>query len=181
MNKKLKTIELGRISEEDFKSSKKIPLTIVLDNIRSGQNVGSVFRTSDAFRIEKIILCGICAQPPHRDILKTALGATETVEWEYTESVVEAVQRLRSEGYKLASVEQVERSTLLQGWSPTPEENWALVFGNEVKGVQQEVIDLSDICLEIPQFGSKHSLNIAVCTGMVVWHYYLNAGKSILA
>lgn len=180
MNKKLKTIELGRISEEDFKSSQKIPLTIVLDNIRSGQNVGSVFRTSDAFRVEKIILCGICAQPPHRDILKTALGATETVEWEYIESAVEAIQGLQSKGYKVASVEQVERSTLLQDWSPAPEENWALVLGNEVRGVQQEVVDLSDTCLEIPQFGSKHSLNIAVCTGMVVWHYYLSAGKSIL-
>jgi tRNA G18 (ribose-2'-O)-methylase SpoU len=180
MNKKLKTIELGRISEEEFKESKKIPLTLVLDNIRSGQNVGSVFRTSDAFRVEKVILCGICAKPPHRDILKTALGATETVAWEYIESAEDAIRGLQASGYQVASVEQVERSTMLQDWSPTPEDSWALVLGNEVRGVQQSVVDLSNLCLEIPQFGSKHSLNISVCAGMVIWQYYLSTGREIL-
>jgi 23S rRNA (guanosine2251-2'-O)-methyltransferase len=180
MNKKLQTFELGRISESEFKASKKLPLTLVLDNIRSGLNIGSVFRTSDAFRLERVVLCGICAQPPHRDILKSALGATETVEWNYAEETTEAVGHLRENGYQIACVEQVEKSLELQDWLPKSSEKWALVLGNEVRGVQQDIIDHADVCLEIPQFGNKHSLNVSVCAGMVVWHYFLNAGQEIL-
>ncbi|NQX91080.1 MAG: RNA methyltransferase [Flavobacteriales bacterium] len=173
MARKTPNSELRRLSDEAYKSAEKLPLTIVLDNIRSGLNVGSVFRTSDAFRLEKIILTGICAQPPHRDILKSALGATKTVEWEYVENPLEAVTHLQSQGYLVASLEQAEGSVMLQNWSPQLDQKWALVLGNEVKGVKQDVVDASDVVIEIPQFGTKHSLNISVSMGMAAWHYTL--------
>lgn len=168
MNKKLKLEELNRIEAETFRSSQKSPVVIVLDNIRSLNNIGSVFRTADAFRIEAIYLCGVTAQPPHRDIHKTALGATNSVSWKYFEDTLEAVQLLKEEGYEVCSVEQAEKTTLLNHYEPK-KKKVALIMGNEVEGVQQSVIDQSDFCLEIPQFGTKHSLNISVCTGVVVW------------
>lgn len=167
MNKKLKLEELDRIDIETFKQSPKTPLIIVLDNIRSLNNIGSVFRTADAFRIEGIYLCGLTAQPPHRDIQKTALGATASVEWEYFPSTIEAVQALKKQGYQIASVEQAENTIPLQEFNP--QVKVAVIMGNEVDGVQQEVIDASDCCIEIPQYGTKHSLNISVCTGIVAW------------
>lgn len=176
MNRKTKNAELGRLSEGAFAMAKKVPLTIILDNIRSGLNVGSVFRTGDAFRIEEIILCGICAQPPHRDILKSALGATKTVKWTYFESTEEAIAKAKENGCKVAAVEQAEKAISLEKWEPTKGEKWAVIFGNEVKGVKQEAVDASDMCIEIPQFGTKHSLNISVCMGMVAWQYMRACG-----
>ena len=168
MHRKLKNEELNRISVEEFKSVDKTPVIVLLDNIRSLNNIGSVFRTSDAFRVSKIILCGITAQPPHREIQKTALGATESVEWEYVNDAVDAVRQLRLEEKKVYAVEQTEESILLDDFSPGKEEI-ALVFGNEVKGVEQSVIDECDGVIEIPQFGTKHSLNISVSVGIVLW------------
>lgn len=168
-HRKLKNSELDRKSVEDFKKSEKTPLIIVLDNIRSLNNIGSVFRTSDAFLIEKIYLCGITATPPHKDIRKTALGATETVAWEHVEDTLELVKRLQEEKIKILSVEQAEQATMLDKFTPEKDMKYALVFGNEVKGVQQEVVSMSDKVLEIPQFGSKHSLNISVSVGLVTW------------
>lgn len=168
-HRKLKNSELDRKSVEDFKKSEKTPLIIVLDNIRSLNNIGSVFRTSDAFLIEKIYLCGITATPPHKDIRKTALGATETVTWEHVEDTLELVKRLQGEKIKILSVEQAEQATMLDKFTPEKDMKYALVFGNEVKGVQQEVVSMSDKVLEIPQFGSKHSLNISVSVGVVTW------------
>lgn len=168
-HRKLKNSELDRKSVEDFKKSEKTPLIIVLDNIRSLNNIGSVFRTSDAFLIEKIYLCGITATPPHKDIRKTALGATETVTWEHVEDTLELVKRLQGEKIKILSVEQAEQATMLDKFTPEKDMKYALVFGNEVKGVQQEVVSMSDKVLEIPQFGSKHSLNISVSVGLVTW------------
>ena len=167
--RKLKNEELDRLSVEEFKETRKFPIVVMLDNIRSMNNVGSAFRTSDAFLVEKLILTGITAQPPHRDIHKTALGATDSVSWEYYESSIEAVEQLRSEGYKIFAVEQVENSIMLDDFTPDPSEKYCLVFGNEVMGVDQEVIDQADGCLEIPQFGTKHSLNISVSIGVVLW------------
>jgi 23S rRNA (guanosine2251-2'-O)-methyltransferase len=171
LNRKLKLWELNRVSEEEFKSQQKFPVSIILDNIRSLNNIGSFFRTSDAFNIKKIYLCGITAQPPHRDIQKTALGATDSVDWDYFESTVELVKKLKSEGVKIASIEQAEKTTLLQDVLHLPNEEFALVFGNEVDGVDQEVINLSDYIIEIPQFGTKHSLNVSVCAGVVMWEF----------
>jgi 23S rRNA (guanosine2251-2'-O)-methyltransferase len=171
-NRKLKLQELGRISVSDYKESKKTPLIIVLDNIRSLNNIGSVFRSSDAFRIEKIYLCGITAQPPHRDIHKTALGATESVDWEYCEDTDELVNRLKSDGTITLSIEQAENSLKLDEFTPLPNQKYAIIMGNEVDGVQQSVIDISDHVLEIPQIGTKHSLNISVCTGVVLWDLF---------
>ncbi|HET8837725.1 MAG TPA: RNA methyltransferase [Flavobacteriaceae bacterium] len=168
-NRKLKNSELERKSVEDFKKSPKTPLIIILDNIRSLHNVGSVFRTADAFLIEKIYLCGITACPPHKDIRKTALGATETVEWEYVENTLNLVEKLQQEQVKILSVEQTENAVMLNEFSPEKNTKYALIFGNEVKGVSQEVVSKSDIVLEIPQFGSKHSLNVSVSVGIVVW------------
>ena len=170
MNRKLKLQELNRIDIGEFKSASKLPLVIVLDNIRSLNNIGSVFRTSDAFRIEKILLCGITAKPPHRDIQKTALGATKTVEWGYYENTIDCIQELKQEGYEIASIEQAENTTFLHEYQP--KNKVAIVMGNEVKGVDQQVIDVSDVCIEIPQFGTKHSLNVSVCTGIVVWNIF---------
>ena len=170
--RKLKNSELERLDQEGFEKAAKIPLTIVLDNIRSLNNIGSVFRSSDAFLIEKICLCGITACPPHRDIHKTALGATETVQWSYYEQTLDALKELKNDGYKIASIEQVEHSISLQDFMPEKNQKYAIVMGNEVKGVEQAVIDASDFCLEIPQFGTKHSLNISVCTGIVIWDFF---------
>lgn len=170
--RKLKNNELGRISVEEFKSTKKTPLIIVLDNIRSLNNIGSVFRTSDAFLIEKIYLCGICATPPNRDIHKTALGATESVDWEYAESTLSVVQNLQDSKVNVLAIEQAENSTKLDAFHPKKDQKYAIVLGNEVKGVQQEVVDATDLCIEIPQLGTKHSLNISVTTGVVIWDLF---------
>lgn len=169
MNKKLKLDELGRISVDEFKAASKIPVVVIMEDIRSGNNVGSLFRTSDAFLIEKIYLTGITPQPPHRDIQKTALGATESVEWEHRSESLPLLEELKSAGYHVMAIEQAENTTSLGKWRPVGQK-LALFFGNEVKGVSQEVIDSCDECLEIPQFGTKHSLNVSVCAGIVLWH-----------
>lgn len=170
--RKLKLQELKRLSIEDFKKAKKSPITLVLDNIRSGLNVGSAFRTADGFALEKIYLCGITAKPPHREILKTAIGATESVDWEYTATTREAIEDLKKKGYILAVVEQAEDSTPLQHFQATGEQPIALVFGNEVRGVDEEIMKLADVCIEVPQYGTKHSFNISVCIGIVVWEIF---------
>lgn len=174
--RKLKNSELDRLSIAEFKDIKKTPIIIVLDNIRSLNNIGSVFRTSDAFLVEKIYLCGITATPPHKDIHKTALGSTDTVDWEYAESTIELVERLKSDNVIIASIEQAENATMLNDFKPKPNQKYALVFGNEVKGVAQNVVSASDVILEIPQFGTKHSLNISVSCGVVVWDLFCKLG-----
>ena len=172
MNRKLKLWELNRVSESEFKSQSKFPLIIVLDNIRSLNNIGSFFRTSDAFNVEKIYLCGITAPPPHREIHKTALGATETIEWEHVDSTIDLTRKLKQDGVIVCSIEQAEKTTLLNEVAQLPiDHKYALVFGNEVDGVDQAVIDLSDMIIEIPQFGTKHSLNVSVCAGVVIWEF----------
>jgi len=170
--RKLKNSELGRLNVEDFKKTDKIPLIVILDNIRSLNNIGSVFRTSDAFLIEKIYLCGITAQPPHKEIHKTALGATESVSWEYVEDTLTLVENLRNLNIKVLSIEQAENSTMLQDFEIEPNQKYAVIMGNEVKGVQQKVVSASDYCIEIPQFGTKHSLNISVSCGVVLWDLF---------
>lgn len=170
--RKLKNSELGRPSIEEFKEIAKIPLIVVLDNIRSLNNIGSVFRTSDAFLIEKIYLCGITAQPPHKDIHKTALGATESVDWEYVEDTLALVRKLKASKIKILAIEQAENSTMLQDLNIETNQKYAVVFGNEVKGVQQKVVSASDYCIEIPQLGTKHSLNISVSVGVVLWDLF---------
>lgn len=170
--KKLKNSELGRIDVNAFKQSKKTPLIVVLDNIRSLNNIGSVFRTSDAFLIEKIYLCGITAKPPHKDIHKTALGATDSVDWEYVEDTVSLVKKLQQENIQTIAIEQADKSILLQDFTPQNNVKYAIIMGNEVKGVQQEVVSMSDIVIEIPQYGTKHSLNISVTTGIVLWDLF---------
>lgn len=167
--RKLKITEMNRLNVEEFKESDKIPLVVVLDNVRSLYNVGSVFRTCDAFRVEKICLCGITAQPPHTEIHKTALGAEDSVEWVYFKDTLNCVNWLKEKGYTVLSVEQCEGSTLLQNFSVVPDKHYAVVMGNEVKGVQQDVIDQCEGCLEIPQFGTKHSMNVSVTTGIIIW------------
>jgi tRNA G18 (ribose-2'-O)-methylase SpoU len=171
--RKLKNEELNRKSVKGFRISKKMPLIIVLDNVRSLNNIGSVFRTADAFLIEKIYLCGITASPPHKDIHKTALGATENVLWEYVHSTADIVQKLQTEGVSVWPIEQTEDSTSLDIFQPEPNKSYAFVLGNEVRGVSQEVIDICNKALEIPQFGTKHSLNISVATGLVIWDFYI--------
>lgn len=171
MNKKLKLWELQRVSEEDFKQQQKNPIVVVLDDIRSLNNIGSFFRTADAFNISKIYLCGITACPPNKDIHKTALGATETITWEYRNSTLEACEELKKEGFTLCSIEQTEKTTFLQNIHELSGDNFALVFGNEVNGVNQEVVNASDYVIEIPQFGTKHSLNVSVCAGVVMWEF----------
>jgi 23S rRNA (guanosine2251-2'-O)-methyltransferase len=168
--RKLTMDELGRLTTEQFKEAEKMPVVIVLDNIRSLSNIGSVFRTADAFCIECIMLCGITAKPPHREIHKTALGATESVEWKYYPSTAEAIVDLKKQGYQVVGVEQTDGSELLhQAKFHHP---LALVFGNEVNGIDENVIKMCDFCTEIPQSGTKHSLNVAVCAGVVIWHIY---------
>ena len=170
--RKLKNNELGRITVDEFKSVEKTPLVVVLDNIRSLNNIGSVFRTSDAFLIEKIYLCGICATPPNKDIHKTALGATESVAWEYVEDTLTLIENLKAQKVKVLAIEQAENSTKLNTFFPEENQKYAIVMGNEVKGVQQEVVNASDFCIEIPQLGTKHSLNISVTTGVVIWDLF---------
>lgn len=170
--KKLKLEELGRITVDEFKNASKIPVCILLDNVRSLHNVGSAFRTADAFRVEKIFLGGITGTPPHREIHKTALGATESVAWEYNEHPEQTIRLLKAAGYKIIVVEQTTRSIPLQQFTPSPAEKYCLVFGNEVNGVSTEVLNESDVALEIPQIGTKHSLNISVCLGIVVWELF---------
>lgn len=175
--RKLKNSELGRKTVEEFKQTNKTSIIVVLDNIRSLNNVGSVFRTSDAFLIEKIYLCGITATPPNKEIHKTALGATESVDWEYVENTVDLVEKLQTENVKVLSIEQAENSTMLDTFTPKTNQKYAVVFGNEVKGVQQEVVSASDMCIEIPQLGTKHSLNISVSCGVVLWDLFTKMKK----
>ncbi|MCK5704461.1 MAG: RNA methyltransferase [Cyclobacteriaceae bacterium] len=167
--RKLRNDELNRLTGEEIKKVDKNPLVIVLDNIRSRHNVGSAFRTADAFLCEKVILCGITAQPPHREIHKTALGSTETVDWKYYENSMEAVNELKMQGYKIASVEQADGSISLEKFNFNVGEKLALIFGNEVKGVLESLVEISDYVIEIPQFGTKHSINISVSIGVVIW------------
>ncbi|MBR3014135.1 MAG: RNA methyltransferase [Bacteroidaceae bacterium] len=170
--RKLKITELNRISTEEFKEAKKLPLIVVLDNVRSQYNVGSVFRTSDAFRVEAIYLCGISAIPPHQEIHKTALGAEDTVDWKYFKDTTVAINELKTAGYFIYSIEQVEGSVMLENLQLDATKKYAVVLGNEVKGVQQEVVNLSDGCIEIPQYGTKHSLNVSTTAGIVIWDFF---------
>ena len=172
--KKLRTIEMQRLSIEEFKEANKLPLIVVLDDVRSMHNVGSVFRTGDAFRIESIYLCGITSTPPMAEIHKTALGAEDSVSWKYFPKTIEAVKSLKAEGYEVLSIEQAHGSTMLQNFTPVINKKYAVVLGNEVKGVRQEVIDISNGCLEIPQFGTKHSMNVSVTAGIIIWHFASN-------
>ncbi len=167
--RKLRMDELGRHSVDEYRKIEKLPVTVILDNIRSCHNVGSVFRTADALLVEKIYLCGITAVPPNKEIHKTALDAEKSVEWEYLENTAEVVQRLKKEDYKIFAVEQVENSLLLNDFSVAESQKTALVFGNEISGVMQGVLDLCDGALEIPQYGTKHSFNVSVCVGIVLW------------
>jgi 23S rRNA (guanosine2251-2'-O)-methyltransferase len=170
--KKLKLEELGRISVTEFREAKKIPVCVVLDNIRSLHNVGSAFRTADAFRVEKIVLGGITGTPPHREIQKTALGATESVSWEYFEHPVDAVRQLKAQGYKIVIIEQTSESIPLHTFKISSTDSYCLVFGNEVNGVSDEIVAEGNIALEIPQVGTKHSLNVSVCLGIVIWDLF---------
>jgi len=170
--RKLKLNELKRASVAEFKAGEKLPVAIVLDNVRSMHNIGSIFRTADGFAVEKICLCGITARPPHREIEKTALGATQSINWEYFNDPVQAVSRLRADGYQIIAVEQAEKSIMLQDFTVTPGEKYALIFGNEVNGVSDEVMGVIDACIEIPQFGTKHSFNIVVSAGIVLWDLF---------
>ena len=162
---------LGRMSVNDFKTRPKIPLTLVLDSVRSGLNVGSIFRTADAFALERVLLCGITAQPPHREILKTALGSTDSVDWAYFPEATTAIRTLKAEGYIVLAIEQTTEKTWLHDFFPEKEKRYAFVLGNEVEGVDNEVLELCDGALEIPQFGTKHSLNVAVAAGIVAWEF----------
>ncbi len=171
-HRKLKLQELGRLSITDYKAENKTPLIVVLDNIQSLNNIGSVFRSADAFRIEKIYLCGITATPPHRDIHKTAIGATESVDWEHLENTVDLISKLQSDNVHCISIEQTENSIMLDDFTPQKGQKYAIIMGNEVDGVQQSVINQSDSVIEIPQIGTKHSLNISVCTGVVLWDLF---------
>ncbi len=170
--RKLKNEELDRLSVEEFKVKKKRPIVIILDNIRSMNNVGSTFRTADAFLIEKVYLCGITATPPHREINKTALGATESVSWEHREGTETLIEELKEAGYRIVCVEQTDESVPLQDFLPYKDTKYCVVFGNEVFGVTDEVVEKADICLEIPQFGTKHSLNVSVSIGVVMWDFF---------
>ena len=170
--KKKTMIELHRISCEEFKKARKIPLVVILDDVRSLNNIGSVFRTSDAFVIERIMLCGITATPPHPDIHKTALGAEDSVEWEYCERVTDAIEQLQAAGYVICSVEQVNGSVSLNDFKVEPGKHYAVILGNEVKGVSQQAVDMSDYCIEIPQYGTKHSLNVSITAGIVIWDFF---------
>lgn len=171
-HRKLKNSELDRKTIDEFKNAEKTGLIVILDNIRSLNNIGSVFRTSDAFLIEKIYLCGITATPPHKDIQKTALGATDSVSWQYHKDALALINDLKEDGIKILAIEQAENSTMLQDFKPNTDERYAIIFGNEVKGVQQEIVSISDTVIEIPQYGSKHSLNISVSAGIVLWDLF---------
>lgn len=167
-----KITELNRLSVEEFKQTKKIPLIVVLDNVRSLNNVGSVFRTSDAFIVEAVYLCGITAAPPHADIHKTALGAEDAVEWQYFKSTSDAISKLKDEDYIICAIEQTTDSIMLGDICPEENKKYAVILGNEVKGVTQDVVDACDCCIEIPQAGTKHSLNVSVAGGLVIWEFY---------
>ena len=169
--RKIRTIEMKRLTVEEFREAEKMPLAVVLDDVRSMHNVGSVFRTADTFRVQEVVLCGITGCPPHAELHKTALGAEDSVEWRHFGTALEAVNELKREGYTVLSVEQVEHSVKLPSFSPERDKKYAVVFGNEVKGVHQEVVDASDGCLEIPQLGTKHSLNVSVTAGIVVYAF----------
>lgn len=170
--RKLKITELNRLTPEAFKESEKIPLVVVLDHVRSLNNVGSVFRTSDAFRVEAIYLCGITACPPNAEIHKTALGAEDSVDWEYFNDTSDAVDNLKEQGYIVCAIEQVEGSIMLPNLVLDKSKKYAIILGNEVKGVQQSVVDKCDMCIEIPQYGTKHSLNVSVSAGIVIWEFF---------
>jgi 23S rRNA (guanosine2251-2'-O)-methyltransferase len=170
--RKLILDELNRATIEEFKSQKKLPVAVVLDNVRSMHNIGSIFRTSDGFAVEQICLCGITAQPPHREIEKTALGATQSVNWTYHADTTDAIKQLRADGYQIIAMEQAEHSTMLNTFKPAKNTKYALIFGNEVYGVNDDVMQLIDTCIEIPQFGTKHSFNIVVSAGIVLWDFF---------
>jgi 23S rRNA (guanosine2251-2'-O)-methyltransferase len=170
--RKLKLDELNRVDIQEFKEQEKLPVVVVLDNVRSMHNVGSVFRTADGFSIEKVVLCGITAQPPHREIEKTALGATQSVDWIHFEDTLVAIDTLRAQGYQIIAIEQAENSTMLNTFKPDPNEKYALIFGNEVNGVSDEAMQKIDNCIEIPQFGTKHSFNIVISAGIVLWDFF---------
>jgi len=172
-NRKLLNEELGRKTVAEYKAASKNPVVVVLDNVRSLNNVGSVFRTSDAFLVEKIYLCGITGKPPHPEIHRSALGAEKSVDWEYAADTIDVIARLKSEGFVVVSIEQAEQAILINKFQPEKDKKYALVFGNEVKGVAQNVVDESDLCIEIPQFGTKHSFNISVSAGIVLWDFCL--------
>ena len=172
-NRKLLNIELGRVSAGEYKDLPESGLVIVLDNVRSAHNVGSAFRTADSFKADKVWLCGICAVPPSADIHKSALGAEDSVEWEHVADTMEAVRRLKEDGYEIVSIEQTVKSVMLDTFRPEKGKKYALVFGNEVSGVDQEIVDASDFALEVPQFGTKHSLNVSVTVGVILWHFRL--------
>ena len=170
--RKLKLDELNRASVEEFKTQQKLPIAVVLDNVRSMHNVGSIFRTCDGFAVEQVCLCGITGQPPHREIEKTALGATQSVNWTYYAEPLQAVEQLRGDGYKIIAIEQAEKSIMLNQFETSEGEKYALIFGNEVNGVSDEVMKAIDACIEIPQFGTKHSFNIVVSAGIVLWDFF---------
>ena len=170
--RKLLNEELGRLSVDAFRKLEKIPIVVVLDNVRSLHNIGSIFRTADAFRLEGIYLCGITATPPHREIHKTALGATESVHWEYREETTRLIQELKEQDYRIFSIEQAEGAVTLDQIQLRGNQKYALVFGHEIRGVKQEVVDMSDQCIEIPQYGTKHSLNVSVAAGIVIWELF---------
>ena len=170
--RKLKNSELNRITVDEFKETKKMPIIVILDNIRSANNVGSVFRTSDAFLIEKVYLCGITATPPNKEIQRTALGATDSVQWEYAKNTEDVIAKLQEENVQVMAIEQAEDATFLQEFTPQSDRKTAIVFGNEVKGVQQKIVTQANGCIEIPQFGTKHSLNISVSCGVVLWDLF---------
>ncbi|MDY3317017.1 RNA methyltransferase [Riemerella anatipestifer] len=172
MTKKLKLEELGRIDIETFKKTSKTPLVVVLDNIRSMHNVGALFRTADAFLIERIVLCGITPQPPHREIHKAALGATESVDWGYQKTISVAIEELKTQGYNIIGIEQTTDSISLSDFEINPNQKYALVLGNEVEGLSDEALSLYDSFIEIPQLGTKHSLNVSVCGGIVIWSFF---------
>lgn len=169
---KLKTTDLNRVGIEEFKEQEKLPVVVILDNVRSMNNVGSAFRTADGFAIEKIILCGITAQPPHREIEKTAIGATQSVEWVHYPETLDALRELKKEGYEIIAIEQADESIMLNTFKPEQDKKYALIFGNEVNGVSDEVMAEIDKCIEIPQFGTKHSFNIVISAGIVLWDFY---------
>lgn len=173
-NRKLLNIELGRVSAGEYKDLPDSGIVVVLDNVRSAHNVGSAFRTADSFKADKLWLCGICAVPPSAEIHKSALGAEDSVAWEHVADTMEAIQSLKAEGYTIVSVEQTVNSVMLDSFKPDPDKKYALVFGNEVNGVAQDVVDSSDFSLEVPQFGTKHSLNVSVTVGVILWHFRLN-------
>jgi len=170
--RKLSMDELNRVNVEKFNQLEKLPVICVLDNIRSQHNIGSIFRTADAFRVKELYLCGITATPPNREINKSALGATESVKWRYFADTHAAIEQLKTEGYKIIAIEQAEGSIMLENYTPNASENVALIFGNEVTGVSDKVMELADACIEIPQFGTKHSFNVSVSAGIVLWFFY---------